>query len=241
MRLNSFLQRAARKIGYDVVYFDRIRLLRQFGINLIFDVGANIGQYGAEMRYLGYRGRIVSFEPLLREFKSLADRCKRDKRWEATNCALGDRDGVADIHISGNSMSSSLLRMLPLHLSAAPESQYTCDETVKITTLDAIFTKYYKPSDRVLLKLDTQGYEYMVLQGAINSLPLIIGIQIEMSLVPLYDGDKQLGEMTSYLTNLGFSLMSIEPVFRNSVTGQMLSVDGSFYRNKLTTNLVAVN
>src|SRR5215471_3218540 len=99
MNLKALIQRSARQLGYDVVYFDRMRLLKHFGINLVFDVGANIGQYGAEMRSLGYRGRIVSFEPLSREFEVLRKRAENDALWKVDNRALGDCEGTAEIHV----------------------------------------------------------------------------------------------------------------------------------------------
>lgn len=232
MGLKSFVQRSVRQLGYDIIHFDRIRLLEDFGINLVLDVGANVGQYGAEMRSLGYQGRMVSFEPLTREFRQLSQRAKGDKLWKAVNRALGDRDGAAEIHVSGNSVSSSLLGILPRHLRAAPTSKYTNNEMIQIAQLDTIFHDYYQTGDRVLLKLDTQGYEYQVLRGATESLPSILGVQMEMSLVPLYRGEKRFSEMVPYLTSLGFSLMSIEPVFRDKATGQMLAVDGIFYRDE---------
>ena len=239
MGIKSFVQRTARQLGYDVIYFDRIRLLKRFGVNLVLDVGANVGQYGEEMRAVGYKGRTVSFEPLSREFHRLTQRAKRDNLWETVNCALGESDGTAEIHVSGNSVSSSLLGILPRHLRSAPTSAYTKTETIRIAKLDSVFRDHSQAGDRVLLKLDTQGYEYQVLQGATASLPYIVGLQIEMSLVPLYEGEKRFSEMVPYVTSLGFSLMSIEPVFRDSATGQMLAVDGTFYRDEKQPDAIA--
>ena len=232
MGFKNFVQRTARQLGYDIIYFDRIRLLKRFGINLVLDVGANVGQYGDEMRAVGYKGRMVSFEPLAREFEQLSRRADGDKLWKTVNRALGESDGTADIHVSGNSVSSSLLGILPRHIRSVPTSAYTKNETIQIARIDTVFQDHYQAGDRVLLKLDTQGYEYQVLQGATASLPKIVGIQIEMSLVPLYDGEKRFSEMVPYLTDMGFSLMSIEPVFRDNATGQMLAVDGIFYRDE---------
>ena len=232
MELKSLIQRSARKLGYDAVYFDRMRLLKHFGIDLIFDVGANTGQYGLEMRSLGYQGRIVSFEPLTEAFKTLSENSRHDKLWDAINKALGDHDGLAKIHISQNSVSSSLFDILPRHIRAAPMSNYIGDEEITIATLDCMFGQYYEDGQSVLLKMDTQGYEYKILQGATNSLPSIRGIQVEMSLVPLYDGESQFIQLIQYLISSGFSLMSIEPVFRDKSTGQLLAIDGIFYRDE---------
>jgi FkbM family methyltransferase len=239
MGLKRFVQRSARQLGYDVTYFDRIRLLHHYGVNLVLDVGANIGQYADDMRSFGYQGRMVSFEPLPREFQQLSQHAEGDRLWKTVNLALGDCDGTAEIHVSGNSVSSSLLEILPRHVRAVQTSAYTKNEKIRIARLDSVFGDHYQTGDRVMLKLDTQGYEYKVLQGATESLPSILGIQIEMSLVPLYDGERQFSEMVPYLTGLGFSLMAIEPVFRDSATGQMLAVDGIFYRNEAQSRAMA--
>jgi FkbM family methyltransferase len=230
MGYRYLLQFAIRHLGYDVAYFDRVRLLKHFGINLILDVGANVGQYAAEMRSFGYRGRIISFEPLAQEFQSLLKRTSRDKLWTAINCALGERDDTVQMHVSRNSVSSSILEVLPHSLEAAPMSAHARSETAQMKRLDSLFHELYLNGDRVLLKLDTQGYDYQVLHGAMRSLPSILGVQIEMSMVPLYIGERQIGDLLQFLTGQGFSLMAIEPGFRNRVTGQMLSVDGIFYR-----------
>ncbi len=57
------------RLGFDIVRYDpfaeiahrRQRFLSHLGISLVFDVGANTGQYAEGLRAEGYRGRIVSF------------------------------------------------------------------------------------------------------------------------------------------------------------------------------------
>jgi FkbM family methyltransferase len=234
MDFKRFVQHSVRRLGYDLWYFDRMRLLRRHGINLLFDVGANVGDYGRDMRAFGYRGRIASFEPMQREFKLLAERASKDPLWNADNCALGDRDGTAEIHVAANSESSSLLEILPRHVSARPESRYTGTEVIRIAKLDSVFQHYWKEGDRVLLKLDTQGYDYRVIQGSMKSLPLVSGIQVELSLVPLYGGASGLSEMVQILADFGFTLMAVEAAFRDQTIGQMLQIDGIFYRDQPT-------
>jgi FkbM family methyltransferase len=105
-------------------------------------------------------------------------------------CALGDHDGEVEINIAGNSESSSILPMLESHLSAAPESAYEGKEIVPIKTLDAVAGQYLKDAQAPFLKIDTQGFDWLVLDGARDTLPQIKGILVELSLVPLYGGDR---------------------------------------------------
>ena len=208
-----------------------MHLLRSNRIDLVFDVGANFGQYATSLRECGYRGRIVSFEPLTSAFARLEANAKADPLWEVVNIGLGDRDERATINIAGNSQSSSLLEMLPAHLKSAPVSAYVGKEEITVSRLDSVFSKYHRRGDRTFLKLDAQGYERKILEGASLSLSDIQGIQLEMSIEPLYSDEMPYLEMLGYLAGIGFTLASIEPGFGDPESGRMLQMDGIFFRS----------
>jgi len=208
-----------------------MHLLRSNRIDLVFDVGANFGQYATSLRECGYRGRIVSFEPLTSAFSRLEANAKADPLWEVVNIGLGDRDERATINIAGNSQSSSLLEMLPAHLKSAPVSAYVGKEEITVSRLDSVFSKYHRRGDRTFLKLDAQGYERKILEGASRSLTDIQGIQLEMSSEPLYSDEMPYLEMLGYLAGIGFTLASIEPGFGDPESGRMLQMDGIFFRS----------
>lgn len=237
MNLKNVIRKLVRKAGYDIIRYDptmhsaarRMKILESFDIALVIDAGANTGQFGREIRDYGYKGNIESFEPLRSAFEVLMENTRNDPSWQAHNLALGDRNGRADINISANSYSSSLLDMLPAHLNAAPESRYIGSETVEIRTLDSIFASL-NGYNEIFLKIDTQGYEQHVLNGAINSLPHIGTIQIEMSLIPLYDEERPFMDMYQYLDDLGYELISIETGLSDNSTGRLLQIDGIFHR-----------
>ena len=84
--------------------------------------------------------------------------------------------------------------------------------------------------NRVYMKIDTQGFESKVLKGAGNSLMRIDTVQMEMSLVPLYEGEMLFNEMCMFMTEKGYSLIAIESGFSDQNTGQVLQVDGIFHR-----------
>jgi FkbM family methyltransferase len=155
---------------------------------------------------------------------------QKDKNWILNNYALGNEDTKSVINISGNSFSSSILNMLPQHLNSAPESRFISQEEIEIKKLDTIFSSMCSPTDNVMLKIDTQGYEKNVIDGAIESLPKIKIIQLEMSIVQLYESELMMTEMINYLDAKGYQLFSLENGFGDSESGQLLQVDGIFVR-----------
>jgi FkbM family methyltransferase len=240
MNLLETLQRWTRCIGWDLVPYNatqhalprRAQLLVHHGIDTVLDVGANAGQFGRELRSLGYRGRIISFEPLTEAFQQLQAVASGDAGWRVLNLALGDAAGSQKIHQAGNSESSSLLEMLPLHLDAAPCSRYTGEETVRVETLDALFDEVCRGAHNIYMKIDTQGYESQVLKGAARSLAQIDTIQIEMSLAPLYAGQALFGDLYARLTGSGYALVGVENNFGDARTGHLLQMDGIFHRER---------
>ena len=230
------LRKILRRCGVDLlrypehhVAYKRALLLNHYGIDLVFDVGANDGGYGQQLREFGYEERLVSFEPLAAAYARLERLTRSDRRWVAINAALGDERADAEINVAANSTSSSFLPMREAHLSAAPWSRYRGTEKVSIMRLDDIFSAYCV-DDRSLLKLDVQGYEEHVLRGAETSLPAIHGVQLEMSLVPLYAGSWGFMDAVEHFSRLGFDLVGLEPGFYNRATGRLLQVDGLFMR-----------
>lgn len=210
----------------------RMALLNHHNIDVLLDVGANIGQYAAEMRTLGFKGQIFSFEPMSKAFEKLNKLASKDPLWQVFPFSLGERDGKATLNIAANSVSSSLLDSLPQLTESAPEASFLEKEIIEIKKLDSIFESLNIENKTIFLKIDTQGYEEMVLLGAEKSLKNISGIQIEMAFEPSYKGTLTYHEMKSKLKSLGFQLHAIENGFFDKKTGKQLEVDGIFFRNK---------
>ena len=93
---------------------------------------------------------------------------------------------------------------------AAPGSQYVGQERVCIRKVDTIFNQFYKKGDRLMMKIDTQGFEREVLEGASDSLVNVVLIQLETSIIPLYERELILPDMILYLDKKKFKLVSIE-------------------------------
>jgi FkbM family methyltransferase len=199
----------------------------------VLDIGANIGQYATALRSSGYRGDIVSCEPLSDAFEHLQQRSARDPRWEAVRTAVGAEAGSTDINISANSFSSSLLPMTRAHSDAAPGSEFVAVETVPVSTVgDLVKDRAIDPA-AALLKIDTQGYEAPVLDGAGDLIGRFAAISLELSFVPLYEGQQLYGQLTDRLYDAGYTLYGFDAGFADPRTGRMLQCDGLFVRTDL--------
>jgi FkbM family methyltransferase len=207
------------------------KLFSLLGIDLLIDVGANAGQFATLCRAHGYQGSILSFEPSSAAHRELLKAAVSDPFWTvADRMALGAVSGEVEINIAANSFSSSILPMLDSHLSAAPESQYIQREMVPVRRLDDVLPEDAE-SCKIFLKLDVQGYEPQVLSGAAHTLTQTSAVQLEMSLLPLYEGEQLLPQMSAAMKARGFDLWDLEPSFRDTSTGRLLQVDGIFTRH----------
>lgn len=207
-------------------------MLRCHDIDLVLDVGANIGQFSRSLRHAGYRNRLVSFEPLSVAYTQLLRASQHDPLWDvAPRIAIGDREAEIEIHVSGNSVSSSALEMLDTHARVAPDSAYLGSERVQLSRLDTMAHPYVQPETVSFIKIDTQGYEDRVLDGASRLLAKSRGVQLELSLVPLYEGQQLFEALVERMRLLGFSIWAIQPGFSDPGSGRMLQVDAIFFRD----------
>lgn len=235
--LHRALHRAkmiVHRAGFDVTRetFKRhfVRALHERGIDAVLDVGANVGQFAQDLRQAGFAGRIVSVEPLESAYDALTRAAARDAAWVVERAGVGAAPGSLTLHRAGNSVSSSVLPILERHVRAAPESAYVASETVPATTVDELVKRHDLTPETALLKIDVQGYELPVLQGAADTLDRFAAVRTEMSLVPLYEGQALLPEIVGVLDEHGFELWSIERGFVDAASGRLLQADGIFVR-----------
>lgn len=205
--------------------------LKHHKVDFIFDVGANTGQFAKQLRDHGYVGRIVSFEPLPEAHLLLTENANTDSLWHVhVRSALGDIDGETIINVSGNSVSSSLLPMLQTHSSAAEESAYIGKVDTPIAKLDTVAVQYLSGAERYFIKIDTQGFEWQVLDGAAIILKAATGVLCELSLIPLYDGQRLWLDIVERLRLEGFVLWSMQQVFCDNPSGRTLQIDAIFFK-----------
>lgn len=240
MNLKLMINNLANRIGYDIKKYPILEqrrlknILTHNNINKVIDIGANVGQYGEMLRSMGYNGFIKSFEPVLDSYKILNLTTKEDFAWDSYNMAIGDVDSRSSINISGQSPSSSFLSMKTVMTNNYDDLKYIRQEEIDIRRLDTIFNGEigFKTDENIFVKIDTQGYEEKVLKGATKSLEHIKGIQIEMSLIELYEGESLINTMINFLYSNGFKLHGLENGFYNAKTLQQYQVDGIFIKSE---------
>ena len=233
-----FIKKFANRLGIEISRYNVYsssslqleKLLIYHNIGTVFDVGANAGQYALELRTNGFKGRIYSFEPQSEAYSKLKKTSSDDPKWfVAERMAVGNDDGEIEINISENSQSSSVLPILESHVSAAPDSAYIGKEIASIKKLDSI-VREIEVEGNLFIKIDVQGFELNVLEGAKKLLQNTQGLHLELSLVNLYEGQMFMDDMVRYVGKLGFELHALSPCFIDPFSGRLLQLDGVFFK-----------
>jgi FkbM family methyltransferase len=238
-RLNDVAKRSGRVLGVEISRYSamrsgearRARILLSNKINLVLDVGGNTGQYGHLLRRSGYQGRLVSFEPESEAFRHLENAASRDARWDCLCVALGRANGSARLRIGDSSVTSSLLPLEP-HLADLAGWSRIGEETVTVSTIDSLSDALMSAGEHVFLKVDTEGFELQVLEGATATLPRIRGVEVELHLVPHFRGQPDYREVIGYLEEGGLHLASLDCGWADPSTGQVHYLDAIFIRGR---------
>jgi FkbM family methyltransferase len=231
------LKRAARRLGYELRQYTPLRslaaarrhLLKELEIDVVVDVGANAGQYGELLRREGFRGRLVSLEPEPEAYEQLRERAAADGAWTALRVAAAERDGELALNVTRDSRSSS---MLARNDRFADRPGWAPKATEQITgrRLESLADEILRTDERPYLKLDVQGYERQVIEGAGRALHRFGALELELSLTPLYEGQPLLVDMLPLLAARGFHPVSLEPILLDD-DGRLIEMDGIFVRD----------
>lgn len=185
-------------------------------IDCVLDVGANVGQYRNFLRNeVGYRGAIVSFEPVPENAAILRKNTLDDPMWTIHEYALGAEQGTAAFNVMSSSTFSSFLT--PEHSQTDVfRDQNKVDHaiTVQVKRLDDVLPEICRKFTlkQVYLKLDTQGFDLQVIEGGRSVLKDIAALQTEASVTPIYTGMPDYIETIRVMESLGFCISGIFPI-----------------------------
>lgn len=202
-------------------------LLKREEIDAVLDVGGHRGEYGHRLRDLGYGGRIVSFEPLRENAGIIEAGARDDPSWRVRCTAVGAEAGEVPLRIAAKT-DFSTLRAVSEYGRTDWERETEIQEVrpVPVRRLDELWSECLEGMEdpRILLKIDTQGFEREVLVGAGDRLDEIRVLQLEVPVQPIYEGAAGYGELFHFLDDGGFVPVALFPFSRDD-GGRMVEVD----------------
>jgi FkbM family methyltransferase len=206
MNVKQALRTPLRRLGYDLRRIDDqpelIDFLQSRNVDVLLDVGANEGQFARLMRDKGYRGDIISFEPVSGPFEKLKAAAAGDPRWFVQNLALGMHDDAVPINVAPAHEFSSFRQLAPAGAAFDPKAVPNRMETVQVRRLDTVWQGVWNKR-RVFLKVDTQGSEREIMLGTQQTLHMLLGVQLELPIVRLYEGVWSFDEALAFMARAG--------------------------------------
>ncbi|MEJ7590189.1 MAG: FkbM family methyltransferase [Planctomycetaceae bacterium] len=186
---------------------ESLELIRDRDINVVFDVGANVGTWTLLAKCILPNCEVHAFEPLpfhITEFKKAVANVSGVTLHEL---ALGDSSGCIDIRITSSTDASSVLPLSKLRSSHYDLAEVDTIE-VQLDSIDNLMAHRRTPQPD-LIKMDIQGYELTALQGANNALRTAKAILLEVSFQAIYEEQCLFHEIVEFLNVRGFRLTSI--------------------------------
>lgn len=228
IKIKNFLQKGVNFFGFKLVkksttdYNDLDEMTKVLTKNsepVIFDVGANKGQSIKRYKKLFKNSIIHSFEPNIDEINNLKKEYNNKKEIFLNNYAVGEKEGNLEFNINAASGHSSFYDLIPNTTWIKKRSRTikieSQDYTIKKVSADIITLDNYAEKNKIksidILKIDTQGYEDKVLEGARNLLKnnKIKLIQVELIFSEIYKKSLQIYDIEKTLGPNGYKLFSI--------------------------------
>lgn len=243
MSLKKRMKNLIRGFGIDIIRFPQKNsfterfgtILNESEVDLILDIGANKGQFGKSLGPIGYKGKILSFEPVSTVYEKLNEAAKTNPNWRIyEQCCIGNREGETVINISNLVGNSSILDIKSTNFNVK-NSHYIAKESVKQITLATLNSDPdLQNAKNVFVKMDIQGFEHFVLSKLDEVNYNIVGFYIELSLVKLYDKQEDYLFICNLLRKYDFDLVYVEPESVRS--GRMIQFNGLFLKKDLSYN-----
>ncbi len=169
----------------EAAQIERWKWLHSFPVDVIFDIGANKGQFTGKIRRFFPDARILAFEPIPACFETLQKTCASDPHIECINVALSDTEGRAQFQMNRSDPSSSLLEMGHLHKKLFPHTSNSQTIDVGTDRLDN-YANRYRNGEHILIKMDVQGAEAKVVCGGEKTFSDADVVITEISYYPFY-------------------------------------------------------
>lgn len=201
-------------------------VFERYRVDVVLDVGANKGQYARSLRRAGYKGRIVSFEPVPRDFEELQRRAAKDPGWSVHQLALGREDGTVEMNVVPGTLSSALP---PTEFGAGRYKRLQSAEVASVPVrrldglLDGLLADVADP--RIYLKLDTQGFDLEAFAGLGDRTKDVVAMQSEVALLKLYEGMPAMSEALEAYEAAGFEVAGLYLVTRDRSTKRVIELD----------------
>jgi FkbM family methyltransferase len=204
-----------------------------FEITLV-DVGS-MGGLEDEWEPLAPHLRVIGFEPDAREFERL-DQSARERHLPFL---VLDRSRDATLYVAEDPGKSSVYRPnLDLLRRFPNPERYAIVGEVPFEAANVCALDDAGVADPDFLKIDTQGSELLVLQGATRTLESVVAAKVEVEFLELYEGQPLFAEVDALMRASGFELIDLDRVFWKRSTyadfegkGQLAFADALYFRD----------
>lgn len=188
----------------------------------VLDVGAASGSWSVQCSSIFPDARYLMIEPLEDEYAALHSKV-RLKDYEFVFCAASDSNSEQVFNVHPDWTSSSLFKEFEGPSVDGVERRIEC------RTLDSI-VDLSRNTGPFLVKIDTQGNELKVLEGAKALLPSTEVVVLEVSLYPFFNGGPLVHDVIAYMKEAGFILHDILTAHYKLLDGTMSQSDFLFVR-----------
>jgi FkbM family methyltransferase len=209
--LVQLIKSAAHRLGLDVVRANNSPMLTYLSLRdrdfpVIFDVGSNTGTYAANLCRMFPKAQVFCFEPVPSTFSKLEAWASGTAQVTAVNLALGNHSGELDMHLhDDHTPSSSLLPSTTNNTRLFPITARQSSVRIKAERLDVfVKDKALNLGSGALMKIDVQGYELAVLEGARDTLKLTHAVIVEVILDDLYENQSRFEDVFAFMIAAGF-------------------------------------
>ena len=243
-KLHKKIKLILSKFGYKIIKNDNCdfnfileKIFKNYEIQLVFDIGSNIGQFSKKILNLNYKNKIILIEPVNKTFLALKNNFKNKNNLEFLNIGIGTETSNLKMYksVRGENKGdmNSLLKINNVGTKLVKNAVITSEEEVKIIDVNEFLKNYNL--ENILFKIDIEGYDFKVLKHIKKEyLQQITCILCEIQNVKLWEGqENNFKEELEFFENNNFKLFGIDPFQVNPSTGQLITIDALFVNKKI--------